>query len=88
MENNSLIIFNENWKALRTFSENVELTCYHISLIAACIYCANIQRSTRIRVSRNKLMKVSRIRSFATYHKCVKDLVDLGYINYRAYLRP
>ena len=34
------------------------------------------------RVSRRELMKLSKIQSTATYHKCMQDLVAFGYINY------
>lgn len=33
-------------------------------------------------VSRRKLMAFSKIRSISTYHRCVKTLVRLGYIDY------
>lgn len=33
-------------------------------------------------ISRRKIMKLSRIRSTATYHKIIKDLQEFGYIEY------
>jgi hypothetical protein len=39
-------------------------------------------------VSRPKLMRFSRIRSIATYHKNIKDLVDYGYIEYTPSWHP
>lgn len=40
------------------------------------------------RISRRELMKNSAIRSFATYHKCIGDLVDAGFIEYEPSYHP
>ncbi|EOR95363.1 hypothetical protein ADIARSV_1475 [Arcticibacter svalbardensis MN12-7] len=34
------------------------------------------------RISRRQLMKISKIKSTATYHKCIRELVSYGYIDY------
>lgn len=39
-------------------------------------------------ISRKKLMGLSKIHSIATYHKCIKDLVNLGYILYEPSYHP
>jgi hypothetical protein len=41
-----------------------------------------------IRISRSKLMRVSKIKSFATYHKCIRDLVELDFIRYEPSYHP
>lgn len=41
-----------------------------------------------ISISRKKLMKISKINSFATYHKCLKELHQLGYIYYEPSYNP
>lgn len=41
-----------------------------------------------IRISRSKLMRVSKIRSFSTYHKCIRDLVELDFIKYEPSYHP
>jgi hypothetical protein len=69
-------------KRLDRLSNEEQSTCYHISLMSACLYLAVLQGNDRIIVSRSKLMKLSRIRSPATYHKCLSELIRLGYINY------
>lgn len=74
--------------ALQNHEMNDRLTCFHVSLLAACFYYSSLQGSIRIRSSRRALMNVSRIRSFATYHRCVKDLVALGYIAYKPTYDP
>lgn len=67
---------------------NDQLTCFHVSLLAACFYYSSLQGNIQIRSSRRALMNVSRIRSFATYHRCIKDLVALGYIAYKPTYDP
>jgi hypothetical protein len=34
------------------------------------------------RISRKQLMKLSKVKSTATYHKCIRELVSFGYIDY------
>ena len=41
-----------------------------------------------IPISRSKLMKVSKIKSFATYHRCIRDLVELDFIKYEPSYNP
>lgn len=38
--------------------------------------------STPFRISRRQLMKLSKIKSTATYHKCINELTAFGYILY------
>ncbi|SDF16047.1 hypothetical protein SAMN05216464_113159 [Mucilaginibacter pineti] len=39
-------------------------------------------------VSRSALMKLSHIRSYMTYHKCIGQLRDFGYISYLPSYHP
>jgi hypothetical protein len=39
-------------------------------------------------ISRKKLMKVTKLSSVATYHKCIRELVNLGYILYEPSYHP
>ena len=61
----------------------------HISLLMALFYYSdsNVPEMS-FQVSRPKLMRFSRIRSIATYHKNIKDLVDYGYIEYTPSWHP
>ncbi|WP_158799425.1 hypothetical protein [Pedobacter sp. L105] len=55
----------------------------HISLLMALFYYSDSDApEMSFQVSRPKLMRFSRIRSIATYHKNIKDLMDYGYIEY------
>jgi len=55
----------------------------HISLfIAIFFYSDEAKPDAFFKVSRRKLMRFSRIKSKATYHKCIRELVAFGYITY------
>lgn len=55
----------------------------HISLYMAIFQCFNQNHFQHpISVTRKKLMELAKISGIATYHKCLKDLIDLRYINY------
>lgn len=61
----------------------------HISLFAAIFYFSKDDApGNPFQVSRSKLMRFSRIRSIATYHKCIRELVVYGYILYEPSWHP
>jgi hypothetical protein len=56
---------------------------FHISLYTAMLSLWQEQQySTSFRVTRSTLMATSGIRSPATYHKCLKELIGCEYIIY------
>jgi len=54
----------------------------HISLFMAMFYYSPSEAGEAFQVCRRKLMKFSRIKSIATYHNCIKQLKEYGYIDY------
>lgn len=61
----------------------------HISLFMALFYYSSSEHPAMpFQVSRPKLMRFSRIRSIATYHKNIKDLIKYGYIEYKPSWHP
>ena len=61
----------------------------HISLYIALFQFWNCNRfKNPISVSRDELMRISKISSKAIYHKCLKNLHSLGYINYEPSYNP
>jgi hypothetical protein len=58
----------------------------HISLFSAILSCKKEEKS--FNVSRSKLMKLSKLRSTATYHKCMNELVELGCVSYQPSFNP
>ena len=61
----------------------------HVSMYVALFQFWNACRFRNpISISRNELMKVSKISSKATYHKCMKELYNLGYLKYMPSYNP
>jgi hypothetical protein len=72
----------------RVVSDN-RLKPVHISLsIALCHSWISNQFHLTYHVSRRLLMKSSRIRSKATYHKVLKELQQFGYVKYSPSYHP
>lgn len=61
----------------------------HISLYMALFQFWNCNRfKNPISINRDEIMRISKISSKATYHKCLKNLHSLGYINYQPSYNP
>jgi hypothetical protein len=61
----------------------------HISLYIALFQFWNCNRfKNPISINRDEVMRISKISSKATYHKCLKNLHSLGYINYQPSYNP
>ena len=61
----------------------------HVSLYVALFQFWNCNRfKNPISISRDEVMRISKISSKATYHKCLKNLHSLGYINYEPSYNP
>lgn len=76
-------------KFMRSAANDDRLLTSHISLFMAMFYYSP-EKSTdaAFQVSRKKLMRYSKIKSIATYHKCVRELVEFGYIHYTPSYHP
>ena len=80
-------------KHLTGFFEKVAIdkTLYptHVSLYIALFQFWNCNRfKNPISINRDEVMRISKISSKATYHKCLKNLHSLGYINYEPSYNP
>lgn len=73
----------------RCSSFQEDITAHHVSLFVS-IYSMyeSSNYAPQFQVSRRKLMQLSKIQSKATYHKCLKDLIDKGYIFYQPSYHP
>ena len=61
----------------------------HISLYLALFQCWNVNRfKNPTGISREEIMKASKINSKATYHKCMKELEALGFMEYLPTYNP
>ncbi|WP_192500837.1 transcriptional regulator [Flavobacterium sp. PL002] len=61
----------------------------HISLYLTLFQCWNVNRfKNPTGISREEIMKSSKINSKATYHKCMRELQILGFIEYNPTFNP
>ena len=61
----------------------------HISLYLSLFQCWNVNRfKNPTGISREEIMKSSKINSKATYHKCMKELEALGFMEYMPTFNP
>ena len=61
----------------------------HISLYIGLFQYWNINRfQNPISITRDEIMRISKICSKATYHKCMRELNDKGYIKYEPSYNP
>ncbi|WP_222539502.1 hypothetical protein [Pedobacter polysacchareus] len=93
MKNYNMDYLNIHKHALSKYFERIasdeRLFASHISLCMALFYFSNGEHpASTFQVSRPKLMRFSRIKSIATYHKNIKDLTDYGYIEYKPSWHP
>ena len=61
----------------------------HISLYMALFQFYNLNKlSNPILITRTSVMEAAKISGLATYHKCIKDLHEFGYIQYQPSYNP
>ena len=69
--------------------DDEKLNPTHVSMYVALFQFWNACHFRNpISISRNELMKVSKISSKATYHKCMKELHNFGYLKYMPSYNP
>lgn len=63
--------------------EDNRIRISHISLYMALFQLYNLnQFQNPVAITRAEVMILAKFTGLATYHKCMKDLVELGYIRY------
>jgi hypothetical protein len=61
----------------------------HVSMYVSLFQFWNASRfKNPISISRSELMRVSKISAKATYHKCIKELNNFGYLRYEPSFNP
>ena len=61
----------------------------HISLYMALFQFYNLnQFKNPVAITRAQVMQAAKINGLGTYHKCIKDLADFGYILYEPSYNP
>lgn len=73
----------------KRIASDPELLTSHISLFTALLICWQRKKfKIPFSVTRKELMSYSKIASIATYHKCIKELHESGYIRYEPSYHP
>jgi len=80
-------------KLLASFFEKASiddrLNPSHISMYVSIFQFWNINHfQNPISISRNQVMRISKIASNATYHKCIRELNEYGYLRYLPSFNP
>lgn len=61
----------------------------HIALFMALFQCWHQQAfQTPVHISRREIMALAKISGLATYHRCIKELDQYGYIRYTPSFHP
>ncbi|GAA4906323.1 hypothetical protein [Mucilaginibacter defluvii] len=74
-------VLNSFFTAIRN---NPRISITHIGIYAGLLeyWCMHGQPST-MRVFSYEIMELAKVSTKTTYHKCIKELADYGYIIYR-----
>ena len=88
LANNTAITISQRYFAgvigfYQAIADEPRIGATHISLYMALFQqCYKQQFQSPFEVTRRELMELAKINGRATYHKCMKDLVDCGFITY------
>ncbi|MCX3265666.1 hypothetical protein [Pedobacter agri] len=73
----------ETIKKIQALMNDENLNIYHLVMMLAILQLAYFQCEVKvIHVSRRNIMKLAHLQSLPTYHKYLKQLQALGYIEY------
>lgn len=74
---------------MNKIAEDDRLHATHVSLYISLFTLWNLNRfENPISINREEVMKISKIGSRNTYHKCLRDLDDYGYLEYEPSHNP
>jgi len=69
--------------------EDNRIGATHISVYMALFQFYNLNGfQNPIQITRSRVMEIAKISGLATYHKCMKELAEYGYIEYRPSFNP
>jgi len=69
----------------RKANQDNRLLPSHISLYFGLIWVWSLNNfAAKFKIYRKDLMRFSHINSIVTYHKCIRELTDYGYIVYKS----
>lgn len=68
---------------LLSFSHDERITAWHMAIIYGILMLSDGDNiSLPIQISRERVMRHAHVNSYMTYHKCMKELQQFGYIKY------
>lgn len=67
---------------LNRVRENPRVGPSHVSLFLAIAYLCRNSAESGTRLFSHEIMSQAKISAAGTYHKCLRDLVDMGYLRY------
>jgi hypothetical protein len=70
------------YRFMNQVKEDPRIGPSHISLYLAIVHCGQVQKQLPVCVFGRDLMKSAKISAGGTYHKCMKELKEYGYIQY------
>jgi hypothetical protein len=75
--------FNIYSNLLTQLSKDGRITVWHMAALFAIVQLSDCNDIAKpIFISRKKVMNMAHINNFVTYHKCIKELQQFGYIEY------
>ena len=76
-------------RVFEAISSDERLTMAHLCIYNAILQCWNENDfSNPVKITRREIMRLSKVKSKTTYHKCIRDLQAFGYINYEPSFKP
>lgn len=76
-------------RTMELFYDEQKIQPTHVSLYMSLFISWNQNRfANPMLINRNEIMKAAKINSYSTYTKCIKDLMELGYIDYIPSFNP
>lgn len=85
----STIDLNIFKQVITALVKDCRITVWHMGTMIGIIQLATENNlSASISISRRKVMERSHINNFVTYHKCIKELQEFGYIRYEPSYHP
>ncbi|MDP9077736.1 MAG: hypothetical protein M3O71_09965 [Bacteroidota bacterium] len=83
---NSQLIFNEVFRAM---AADQRITVWHFSIYMSLLNKWLLNGLVNpVSISRRQIMEQTHIGSIVTYHKCIRQLRDFGYITYQPSYNP
>ena len=83
---NSQLVFNEMF---RIMAADQRISVWHFSIYMSLFHKWLLNGLVNpLSISRRQIMEQTHIRSIVTYHKCIRQLQDFGYIRYEPSYNP